>query len=704
MPLTQNVNKLISPIIITILIIIIYSNNLQGDWQFDDTNNIKTNTNIHLTSLDFQSIKTTFFHWKGSQKVSRPVAYFTFAINWLISKDNVISYHLVNNTIHIITSILLYLVIFNLLTLPKTKDLYKTNAQYIALLATVLWAVNPIQTQAITYLVQRMTSLAAMFSILSIYLYLLGRNRCINHVGKKCALFFFSFLSFLLAVGAKENSILLPGSIILIELIFFHSIALSYFTQKPFIRIIFPLLAFIIVFSGILLLLDTNFFKIFATYEKRYFTLEQRLLTEPRILLFYLSLIFYPISNRLSVEHDFTLSTSLLTPWTTFPSILLILLSIVFAILKFKKFPLLCLAILFFFYNHIVESTIIPLELVFEHRNYLPSFFLFCPLVSAVLVLQNHIRKQSFNSLLNISLVLIVIFFSIGTYSRNFTWLTKESLLLDAIEKAPGKARPYHNLSVLRYLRDHKYEESLRLNQISLDKTEELVDYIQLRAFDNMISIHVKVHNDFEKAIELIKRKLSLFPTNPFSHEQLAVALVMTGRLDEAFRTSKTILDILSKPLSGKPKRSKQYYLNLHALLLIKLEKLPEALPFILQAIEINPDDEFTLANLGYYLMKTGRHRSANHYLQASINHQKNKELAVYLLLIENSLYSNNKDKADEYIDIIISTYTVNKIFTTLTKLRGKNHLSLPVNATFLLPIIRKKIESFVKEKESTEY
>src|SRR5690606_32282116 len=98
-----------------------------------------------------------------------------------------------------------------------------------------------------------------------------------------------------------------------------------------------------------------------------------------RGLLLYVSLLLYPIPSRLMLLHGVDISRSIIDPWTTLGAIVAIILCLLFAAAKARKYPLLTFAILFFFLNHLVEGTVIPLELVFEHRNFIPSMFVFVP-------------------------------------------------------------------------------------------------------------------------------------------------------------------------------------------------------------------------------------------------------------------------------------------------------------------------------------
>ncbi|WLE98226.1 MAG: hypothetical protein QTN59_05185 [Candidatus Electrothrix communis] len=141
-------------------------------------------------------------------------------MNWFFHQDKVFGYHLVNFLIHFLSTIFLFKSCLLLLSTPKMKGRAHGNRFLIAALAALFWAFNPVQTQAVTYIVQRMASLAAMFTIIGIWCYLKARRQQGNSIKKKLFYYIGLLLAFLLALGAKENAILLPASLVLIELFF----------------------------------------------------------------------------------------------------------------------------------------------------------------------------------------------------------------------------------------------------------------------------------------------------------------------------------------------------------------------------------------------------------------------------------------------------------------------------------------------------
>ncbi len=315
---------------------------------------------------------------------------------------------------------------------------------YIAGLATILWAAHPIQTQAVTYIIQRMASLSAMFYILGIWLYL--RMRISQMEGKKSAYRYgaISGLSFLCAILSKENAVLFPLGILCIEIYFFDGYCRMKSNPKKTLIIALVL----ILIPAAIFFQTTSIEKVLQAYDHRPFNITQRLLTEPRILFFYLSQIFYPIPGRFSIIHSIELSNTIFSPVTTILSIGGIGLMLLFSLTTAKKFPLIGFPIVFFFTHHIVESTIIPLELIFEHRNYLPSLFLFLPV--AVLLINTIDYYKTRRKLLYyaISLFCVCLIFLVGfsTYIRNADWQSHESLWKKALIRSPKAIRPYAQL------------------------------------------------------------------------------------------------------------------------------------------------------------------------------------------------------------------------------------------------------------------
>ena len=209
--------------LLVLLIFLIYSNTFHAAWHLDDKPNILDNDRLHISDLAPRSLWNTFFAKKesGQNEFYRPLPSLSFALNWYVGQDNTFGYHLVNIAIHATTAFILYLTTFSLLLAPKLTGRFSgPDVHFIALLSSVLWAVNPIQIQAVTYIVQRMAAMATMYYLLAIYFYVRGRlaRRPMIQV-----LFYLGCLvSFLFALMSKENALILPASLCLVEFIFFQ--------------------------------------------------------------------------------------------------------------------------------------------------------------------------------------------------------------------------------------------------------------------------------------------------------------------------------------------------------------------------------------------------------------------------------------------------------------------------------------------------
>ena len=195
-----------------------------------------------------------------------------------------------------------------------------------------------------------------------------------------------------------------------------------------------------------------GFSNVFGGYEIRDFSMTQRLLTEPRVILFYLSLLFYPISSRLTFLYDIEVSRSLLQPWTTIPSILLILFIIGFAFYIARKRPLISFCIIFYFLNHLIEGSIFTLELIYEHRNYLPSMLLFIPLAEFIIYAIDYFSyKKIIQFIVALGIAIILVGEGDITYSRNKIVSDDFLLWFDNIDKSPGLSRPHANMGSILF-------------------------------------------------------------------------------------------------------------------------------------------------------------------------------------------------------------------------------------------------------------
>lgn len=447
-------------LLLCICIIICYSNTLYVDWQFDDFQNVLVNPRIQVLDFSYNQLKNVFYAAPDTDQLSRPFTYLTFAVNWFFARDNVVWYHVVNIGIHCLSALFLLIFLLKILHSPKVFRAYNRDEKYfIVLFSVFLWAVNPIQTQSVTYIVQRMAELAGMFYVLSMLCYVSGRQTG-RSIGR---LFYFSLcgLFYVLAFFSKQNGATLPVALLLIEFLFFQDMA------KKSVR---NIACVVILGSGLVIgglgfyyFLGNDIPGLLRGYQIRPYTLFQRMLTESRIVIFYLSQIFYPVPTRLSIVHMYPISTSIVDPWTTILCLSAIVTMACTALYAAIRAPFLSFAILFYFLNNLVESTIIPLELVYEHRNYLPSMFLFVPVSIGFLHMFKYyeVHNRMMHRFLIVSITLLLIGLGMSTYVRNMAWRTQKTMWEDVLGKAPDSPRPYHNLAWGYYQRKGAYDQAI---------------------------------------------------------------------------------------------------------------------------------------------------------------------------------------------------------------------------------------------------
>ncbi len=361
---------LLSSLLITLLI---YLPGISGGFAFDDYANILANDNLRPERLTFGSILQA--GWSGSAgPLKRPLPMMSFAINFATTGGSAAAFKFTNLAIHLTNGILLFVLLRSLLS-AKCRgrgDARPLNAAMVAAAASAIWLVHPLNLTSVLYVVQRMNSLAALFSLAAMICYCSGRGRLERGsafawpiIGGGAGLFVG------LGLLCKENAVLSLPLMVLVEACFFRLR-----TARPVDRtILIGVLGVIVVLpiATVLIYLASPPDFLAAHYARRSFTRAERMLTESRALWFYLSVLLLPRLGRLGLHHDdFVVSTSLAEP-AALVAVVGIVGALIAAVLALRRYPMLTFAIGWFLIAHALESTIIPLELVYEHRNYVPA-------------------------------------------------------------------------------------------------------------------------------------------------------------------------------------------------------------------------------------------------------------------------------------------------------------------------------------------
>jgi Flp pilus assembly protein TadD/putative effector of murein hydrolase LrgA (UPF0299 family) len=679
----SRIKHVIAFVILSVSIFLIYFNSLEASWHLDDYQNIVQDARIHLTDGDLASIIEYVKSVQLAGRDARPLSRFSFAVNWFFGRNDPFGYHLVNIVIHILCSYFLYSAILSLLRTPNFQSNLSDRKYYkISLLAALLWAVNPIQTQAVTYIVQRMAALAAMFYILAMYLYIKARTS--DNSAKRNLIFFSCFLSGVCAFASKENAATLPIALLLVEFLFFQDLSRKkirniYWGATLTAGLAMAGLGVVIFFKG-----D---FQGLLNYNFRYFSPVERLLTEPRVVLYYLSQIFYPVPTRLSIEHDIAVSTSLFSPWTTLPAIILVCSLIGIGLYNVKRRPMLGFAVLFFFLNHVIESSVIGLELVFEHRNYLPSFFLFVPVAAGIMRLLDYYRKK--NKLIHHAIVtfvvLIIAGFGAGTYIRNLAWQSEKSLWEDAVAKAPNSGRAWHNLALSHYAAPGRFEEAILLYRKALTLEKNNIHQESL-IYSNMAASFY-YQGDYQQAAQYCTKALSNRRTNPKVKYLLCLALIRMGDYETASKN-------LEQLASGYPQKAE--VLNLSGILAVLQGNHSKGLAYFKRCFRLKSRLPAVLVNAGVAHCLRGDYQKAERFFKTYLGRQPNDNLTL-LWLAQNSMVKGDWQQAESYLNRLLRIVPVKDLITWVRNIEGR----ILYKDTMIVPHVDTRIMSRLSQSST---
>ena len=570
--------ELLGLIIVILTGIIIYSNSFNCSFHFDDMLNIVDNPGIR----NLADMKTLV-----NVNPSRPVGIFTFALNYHFNQFDVFYYHLVNLIIHLINACLVWWLTLLIFSSPVLKDQpIAKNKKVLAFSTALLFVSHPLATQSVTYIVQRLASLAAMFYLLSLALYVKAR------LAKKRdaftnRLFAGSLLSAVLAMLTKENAFTLPFAILLFEICFLRTKKLSInFRNYLVILLIAALLGFIIITflkfsSGIFKSIPPMLGHAYTITPVNYF------LTQFSVIVKYIQLLFLPINQVL--DYDFPVSNSFFEIRTLLSFTLLVAL-IILAVISFKRFRVISFGIFWFFLTLSIESSIIPItDVIFEHRTYLPSFGFFLILTSGLYLLFWDEYKY-----LAISIFVIIIGSnSYLTFERNKVWRNDLSLWNDNVAKTPNLSRALMNRGVV-YASLGQWDNAIDdYSKAITNDTKNIkayynrgVAYANLKQWDNAMA-------DYSKAIEIN-------PKYKDGYYNRGVVYATHGQWDKA------IADF-SEAIKIDPKNMKEAYYN-RAVAYATLGDWYNAITDYSKVIGIDPDNTNAYSNRGIAYASLGQY------------------------------------------------------------------------------------------------
>jgi len=571
--------------------LLVYHNALSHPFHFDDRPNILLNYFIHLRSLNLSAVSQAMFK---SAIPHRPVANLTLALNYYFGRTNPAGYQAVNLAIHLLNGLLVYLFLAQLLSYLAGRGRFQGAPDLVALVAALLWLVNPVQSQSVVYIVQRMNSLAVLFYLLALVAWFRFRISVRPDSIRSPLRWLYlagAVISFGLGLGSKEIVATLPLAVLLIEIFCFRDLDLKWLRRYAWTAGL--ALLFMAVF-GVIVLAGHPLQQLRDYYAGREFTLAERLLTEPRVIWHYLLIFFFPLPAWMNLDYDIPLSTVALSPPSTLPALIGILALLVLAVLNARRTPLLSFATLWFFLHLALESTFLPLEIAFDHRLYLPSVGLVLLVAVALLRLAGSQKRM-----IPAAAVVAVLWAALA-WARVQDWRTEEALWRNCVRKSPRKARTMTVLGdTYGKAGDTKRAEPLYLRAIRLDPKYD-------KAYNNLANIY-NLTDRREQAIETLKQAIQYNPRSGHPYNNLGKNLLELRRYPEA-------ADALARAVELMPYNAEAH--NNYAAALASMGKYEEAESEFRRSLEIDPDLPETYSNLSLLYQRQNRLDSAIAALQ----------------------------------------------------------------------------------------
>ena len=423
-------------LLLVALTIVLYQHALNSGFFLDDA------TSIRLEPLMLQpDILPLYEKFK-----LRFLGYLSFWVNYQISGEDPAAFRLVNLVIHSVNGLLVYVLSYRLFALSHDVGSEKSAYRWAALLVAALFIAHPLQTQAVTYIVQRLASLMTFYYLVALIAWV-EAYQSRSTAPRVCWIGLF-LISVVAACHTKENAFTLPLVVILIELFLFCRVTFKQWSVVGLFGMIFVAGAFFI-FPKWLIGLDQ------LTRETNEITRWEYFSHQWVILWGYLGKVVWPFPQLLDYGIQLNSFNRTLVVFAGLGHIVVL----VACLGLVRRLPLVAFGITFFYATHIVESGFIPIrDLAFEHRNYLPLFGLFFSIGAATLAIAKH-YPAGIKHIKWVSIV-VLLFFAQATWARNQMWADQEALLKADVVHSPGNVRALYNLA-LWYQRNDRYDQSM---------------------------------------------------------------------------------------------------------------------------------------------------------------------------------------------------------------------------------------------------
>jgi tetratricopeptide (TPR) repeat protein len=591
-------------------------------FQYDDKPVIVNNPIVKDLNYFIEPSKASDFkgHFEYKKFRNRYIGYLTFALNYKFHGLDVTGYHIVNLLIHIINSLIVYFFLFLTFQTPyMRKSRVRDYAGYISFFSALLFAVHPIQTEAVTYIWQRVTALTAMFYLLSLTAYIkarIGSHKTELHVKesgrwtRKQGFYYVTAVIFaVLAMKTKEIAFTLPITIALYEIIFLEG------SLRKRVLYLAPLFLTMILIPISHIDLDKPIDEFMgsvseATRDKSELSRLDYLLTEYRVIITYLRLVFVPVNQNLGYDYPLYSSFFDHRVFLSFLFLLLIFGLGIFLLCRYRKkvahTRLIAFGIFWFFITLSVESSIIPIRgVIFEYRMYLPSIGIFASVVTIIFSGASKIKERWKMTVVTTVLFLFIVsvLLSMTTYARNKVWKSEISLWSDVVSKSPESIDARYSLGNA-YRDAGFYHKAITEYKIVADKSPDNGIY-------NNLGLAYQATGLINKAVEYYTLATEVNPEDALAYSNIAYIHFSSGQYDKAIDLYKLAIKINPNIFGIHANLGSVYWSN---------NLLDEAIKEYETAIRLSPYSSYLHLNLGNIYRSKGQVNKAAQHITIAIN------------------------------------------------------------------------------------
>lgn len=589
---------LFASLIVALLAGLLFKPGLPGEFIFDDIPNITTNEAIHLAQLNLEGLHKVLTGLQLSG-TTRSLPMLSFAVDyWRAGGPDPLVFKTTNIILHALTACVLAWFFRSLLLVAGVAH---QRVCWLAPTLALAWAAHPLQVSSVLYVVQRLQSMGTLFLVLALWTYLCARQAQIEGRSGRAGMLF-TLLLWVVAMGCKEDSALLPAYALALELTVLRFAAADTCLATRLRR---GYLVAILVAAVVYVLVIIPHFWHGQGYQGRDYTAGERLLTQGRVLCIYIWQILVPMPGHMPFYYDWLQpSRSPLHPWTTLPAIAVVLALLGIAWRLRTRQPLFALGVFLFLSAHFIASNVIALELAFEHRNHFA-------LIGAVLALGSllahaSLRLQMQPAARAVTCAAVIMTLAGATLLRAHTWGSTLSIARSATEHAPGSGRAWTQLCASHFSAGGgAVRDNPRLDEAIESCTAGTAAVPQSLNSPTLLIVLKSLRGDVTpQDWNHLQQRLE---TVPMTSDNARIFMILTFHSRKGVKLDKQELLETLASLAGRGALGPFNTASIGYFIMNDLSEPDLAIPYFVEAIEANPPNDPFPRQLGAELRAKGR-------------------------------------------------------------------------------------------------